>query len=750
MKKNVTDISPFSNPTKSAKIIIMEQSRLIIVANRSKFTIRKSRGKLVYTKSPGGLASALSSLTDKYETLWIGWPGIAREELNEDDIIEIAHKLNAEKCFPVFLARKSLKNFYDGFSNKVIWPLFHYFPQYIEFNESYWEEYVKVNRKYAETLSRVYRKGDFLWIHDYHLMLLPAMIREKFPDATIGFFLHIPFPAYEVFRIIPWKREILEGLIGSDLIGFHTYEYGNYFLNSVLKVLGYENDLSYILNGRPVKVDAFPISIDYQFWIGMSRDEDVLKGVDELKKNTGNRKIILSVDRLDYTKGIINRLKAFELFLKKHPEFHGKIIYILIVVPSREDVEYYAEIKREVSELVGEINGNFSSSGWIPLHFYYKSFSQKNLSVFYLAADVALVTPLRDGMNLVAKEYVTVKQDNPGVLILSEMAGAAREMNEAVIINPYDIREISNAFFEALTMDEDEQVKRNRFMQERIRRYDIRKWTQDFVDKLIQVKGEIEERKGKKLTPALTERIKKEFSSARSKLLILDYDGTLIPLQKRPEYAVPDSEILEILEKLTEIENADVVVISGRDRKFLEKWFDQINFLHLVAEHGVWVRERDGEWYTIEPVDSSWKDEIRNILERFMLSTPGSFIEEKEYSLAWHFREADPEQVVQKRAELKSALVPVIANKDLSVLEGDKVLEIKNAGINKGAAVKRWLERKEWEFILAAGDDKTDEDVFNILPENAYSVKVGIKPSKAKFYVENPVMVRYLLQAFLT
>ncbi len=726
-----------------------KKRRLIIVANRSKYTVKKEKGKLLYHKSPGGLASALGSLSSEFETLWVGWPGISKEELSEDDVVDIAHKLNNEDCYPVFLTRKNIKNFYEGFSNKVIWPLFHYFPQYTEFNEKHWNEYLSVNKKYADAIERIYREDDILWIHDYHLMLVPGMIRERFPDATIGFFLHIPFPAYEVFRIIPWRKKLLEGLLGADLIGFHTYEYANYFMNSVLKILGFENELFYIINGRPVKVDAFPISIDYEKWAHKHKEEKVRSLADELRSAQQGRKIILSVDRLDYTKGIVSRLKAFELFLKQHPEFLEKIVYILIVVPSREDVEYYAGIKREVDELVGNINGKYSSHVWTPILFHYQSFDEDKLAGYYYSADIALVTPLRDGMNLVAKEYITTKQNSPGVLILSEMAGAAKEMNEAILINPYDIPSIAEAIYTALKMPEKEQIERNQAMQERIKTYDVNRWAWEFMDKLDTVKKEQIEKKGKKLSEKLMDKIAKDFALQKKRLLILDYDGTLIPIQKRPELAIPDKEIKRILKGLIKKDRTEVIIVSGRDRQFLEEWFGELKGISIIAEHGVWIRKKGGEWETIEPLNNSWKNELKVILEKFSLSTPGSFVEEKEYSLAWHYREADPEQGPQKAAELRSALLPYIANQDLSILEGDKVLEIKNAGVNKGAAVCKWIKENDWDFILAAGDDRTDEDVFNVLPEWAYSIKVGHKPSSARYYVESPDAIRKLLQKIL-
>ncbi len=721
--------------------------RLIIVSNRSKYTVKKSGKKLLFHKSSGGLATALSSLSSRYETLWVGWPGIASEELTNDDIVEVVHRLNSDNCYPVLLSRKNIEGFYQGFSNKVIWPLFHYFPQYTEFNHEHWKNYVDVNRKYAEVIERILDENDILWIHDYHLMLVPGMIREKFRDATIGFFLHIPFPAYEMFRIIPWRKEILEGLIGSDLIGFHTYEYGNYFLNSVLKILGMENELFYIVDGRSIKVEAFPISIDYEKWSSKGKKENVRNIVNELRSQYPGMKIMLSVDRLDYTKGIVNRLRGFELFLRDHPEYREKIVYILIVVPSREDVEFYAEIKREVDGLVGKINGAFATRNWTPILFYYHSFDKDTLAGYYLSADIALVTPLRDGMNLVAKEYIAVKQKEPGVLILSEMAGAAKEMNEAILINPYDVKSIADAIMEALNVDEDEIVRRNSRMQERLKSYDVNRWAEEFINHLLMVKREQAEKRGKKLSDAVVKKLIEDFTNSSKRLFVLDYDGTLIPLQKSPELAVPDDEIIEILKSLSVTSGSEVIVISGRGKDFLEKWFGDLN-ISLVAEHGVWIKRRGSEWETFGPLDISWKDEIRKMLEKFTIATPGTFIEEKDYSLAWHYRMADPEQSKMKVAELKFALKPYIANQAISVLEGHKVIEIKSAGVNKGTALGRWLEEK-WDFILAAGDDRTDEDVFKALPDFAYSIKVGIKPSHAKYFVEKPACVRDLLREIL-
>jgi trehalose 6-phosphate synthase/phosphatase len=722
-------------------------SRLLIVSNRLPITIEKRKGNLRFHHSAGGLATGLGSFYKSYDSLWIGWCGIPSDEVDMEEKKDVVEKLITDfKNFPVFLPKRHVEMYYSGFCNKTIWPLFHCFTQYAVYEKSLWESYRRVNELFCDRVIEVAQPDDIIWIHDYHLMLLPRLLREKLPDAQIGFFLHIPFPPFEIFHLLPWRRQILEGLLEADLIGFHTYDYVRNFLDSVRRLLGYEHAYGQVSFGEHlVNVDTFPMGIDYDRFEGAVNDAEVQKEIQRIRKKVGERKIILSIDRLDYTKGIIHRLEAFDYFLEKNPKYREKVTLIHVAVPSRARVEHYRMLKKQVDELVGQINGKYGTIGWMPVWYLYRFLSFPNLLALYNIADVGLITPLKDGMNLIAKEFIATKIDGQGVLILTEMAGAARELGEAIIVNPNNKEEIAKALKEALTMPNEEQKERNRIMQRRLQRYNVERWAHDFMETLSLTKNLQQELSAKKLTLKIKKRIIGDSLKSKKRLIFLDYDGTLAPFAEKPEQAKPDKELPTLLEALTRDNRNEVVIVSGRNKESLDQWFKDLN-VGLIAEHGGWIKEKGGEWETLELLRDDWKEEIRPILERYVDRTPGSFVEEKDFSLVWHYRKVDPELASIRARELKDALLHLTANLNLGVLEGNKIIEIKNVGINKGKVALRWIPKEDWDFILAIGDDWTDEDVFAVLPESAYSIKVGTFPSRAKFNLDSVKDVRSLLK----
>jgi trehalose 6-phosphate synthase/phosphatase len=714
-------------------------------------------GNVQFGEVAGGLATGLSAFLDSYkyhfprseDHLWVGWPGSTIEETCREEV-----RLRAtteHHAYPVFLSEADMENFYLGFCNKTIWPLFHYFPSYTVYRDDYWAQYEHVNELFSKTLVDVVREGDAVWIQDYHLMLLPSLLRKHFPRTPIGFFLHIPFPSYEIFRLLPlrWRRGILEGLLGADLVGFHTHEYTHHFLQSVLRILGYDHSLGQIiLPNRVVKADTFPMGINYQRFVSASADPQTESEKQELRKAVGEAKVILSVDRLDYSKGILNRLEAYELLLRLSPELRGKVVLIMVVVPSRIGVDQYELMKKRVEEYVGKINGEFGTVGWTPVIYQYKLLSLNPLVAMYGIADVALVTPLRDGMNLIAKEYIASRTDGMGVLILSEMAGAAKELGEALIINPNDRVEIANALKEGLEMPVPEQVRRNRTMQHRLKRYDVTRWASDFFAELTATKTIQEKLNAKLLEPTNVDAILQSYRRATARLLLLDYDGTLTPLVRRPDLATPSLAILDLLKKLSE-NHISVVLISGRDRGTLESWFGKLP-IGLVAEHGIWQKEPGSVWQAVDIAPPEWKTHLLPVFEQYADRLPGASVEEKEHSIVWHYRAADPEQAQLLAAELTDRLLSFAANKNIQVFQGNKVVEARPAGVNKGIAARHWLATGQYDFVLAAGDDWTDEDLFAVLPEEAYSIRVGVTNTLARFNVTDVQEVTELLGLLLS
>jgi len=715
--------------------------RLLIISNRLPVSVERRKNELRFSSSVGGLATGLNALHQKYKSVWVGWPGIA---INREETDYVESKLSEFNCYPVFLSQGEVEKYYYGFSNKTLWPLFHYFPQYAKYEHSEWSAYEHVNRRFCERVAEIAKPEDIIWIHDYHLMLLPGLIRERFPDATIGFFLHIPFPSVDLFRLIPWRRRILEGVLGADLIGFHTYDYAHNFLSSVLRLLGYEHEFGELAIGdRVVQVDVHPMGIDVQKFVSTS-ENGIKREVARLRSRFKNCKIISSIDRLDYTKGIPERLCAFEHFLETHPEWHEKVVFVLKITPSRTKVGQYRVLKREIDELVGMINGKYGTPEWAPISYFYRSLPFKTIVAFYLAADVALLTPMRDGMNLIAKEFVASRVDGKGVLILSELAGAAGELGEAIVVNPNNKDEVAEALNEALKMPEEEQKSRNEEMQKLLSQHDVFHWGSGFIRSVLETKKLQEELNMKKLSAKTRDELKGAYRNADKRLLLLDYDGTLVAFADKPERAKPDEELLNLFRALSEPPENTVVIISGRDKETLERWVGDTGVC-LIAEHGAWLREEGDDWGMIESLKEDWKEEINPIFDLFVDRAPGSFVEEKRFSLVWHYRKVDQKLGELRAKELTGQLIDLTASTELQVMGGKKVVEVKDGRVNKGIAASRWLTNG-FGFILAVGDDLTDEDMFKVLPEDAYSIKIGFTPSKARFYLQSPKEVRALLE----
>ncbi len=732
---------------------------MIVVSNRLPVTVSVKDGEVVVKESVGGLATAMKTFlaaTDGGkalgfdEVVWVGWSGLA------DEPPEVAERLRGQGLEPVPLTKKDVELYYEGFSNSTLWPLFHGFTTYTVYRDEFWDAYVSVNKKFAEAVASRAGPEDYIWVHDYHLMLLPLFLRGAVPDAGIGFFLHIPFPPPEILQLLPtsWRNEILDALLASDLVGFHTSDYMSNFIRSAVKFVGASAEID-VLKSRHgyAKVGVFPIGIDFDRFYNSSLDPEVAKEMEEVRRLLRGLKIVFSIDRLDYTKGVINRVYAWERFLKSHPEWRRKTSFVLVVVPSRTGVQQYDAMKRQIDMEVGRINGELGELDWVPIIYLYRFLPTPTLLAMYNVADVALITPLKDGMNLVSKEYVASRRDCRGVLILSETAGAAKELTEAIIVNPNDIDGVAKALEKALAMPEEEQCRRLQEMQRKLRSQDVVKWGLDFVQSLISARMERADREAKLSIvtplegPAL-EQMVAAFKAAKSRALFLDYDGTLMPLYPYAYQAVPDDELLRLLEALAKAPGVHVAIVTGRPRDFLETWLRDLP-VYVVAEHGLWIRRPDGSWTAAITVDSSWKPKVRKIMEEFVERVKGSYIEEKEASIAWHYRNVDPNVGEAAAAELTDSLTALLTGSGLTILRGKKVVEVKPAGVNKGAAVSRLVEEIKPDFVLAAGDDETDETMFAVLPADAYTIKVGKGKSLAKYYLPNYRAVREVLRRLL-
>jgi trehalose 6-phosphate synthase/phosphatase len=723
-----------------------ESGRLILVSNRLPVTIARGANGYEVQPSAGGLAHALWPMHQNGGSIWFGWPGELPSDGGESRKI-LAH-LREQRLNPVVLPIELEEAFYHGFSNSVLWPLLHYFSHLAVLDREWWEAYREVNQLFAQAVAKAWRPGDTVWVHDYHLMILPALLRDRLPEARIGFFLHTPFPSAEIFRILPWRREILRGVLGADLVGFHVYDYLRHFRVAAVRVLGVEGEADRLSVGnRTVCLGAFPVGIDAsRYWTVATQDPEALAQLASFPQELKGRRLILGVDRLDYTKGIAERLEGYELFLERFPKHHGQVEFIQIGVPTRTRVEHYRALRRRVEGIVGRINGRFGTPDWTPVKYIFRPVPFARLCALYRYASVALVTPLRDGMNLVAKEFIACKKGGgDGVLILSEFAGAAPELSEALFVNPFDTEAIASAIHQALTMPAAERKARMKDLLVRVWQGDVRPWGERFLAALAKSGGNVEVCPPRLGAPERDE-IFIMWTGAAGRALVLDYDGTLSPIASRPDLARPDRPLQQLLRSLAGLPGVEVVIVSGRDRETLERWFGALP-LAIAAEHGRWLRDPLRGWQDMLAGKApTWLRRVTEVFEEAAAATPGSFVEVKSASAAWHYRGANSEQADLRVRELRERLGEIRDDPPLDIVHGKKVIEARVLGVSKGSVLFTWLAAKPpVDFLLVAGDDQTDEEMFERLPRTAWSIHVGSNASRARFSLPDSASLRKLL-----
>lgn len=727
--------------------MIRQMRRTVLnISNRLPVTVAEE-----ITKSSGGLVAALEGLSaEEFDLKWIGWPGGSIPDSSRQR--EVERLLIAEHgCTPVFLDDDEIAGHYEGFSNSSIWPLLHYMPNYMRYDPAWWEHYRHVNQRFADQAVTMAKPGDLVWVHDYQLMLLPAMLHEQMPELKIGFFLHTPFPSFETFRCHPKRRELVAGMLGANLIGFHTFGYMRHFRSTVLRLLGLESEITRIRSedGHVSAMGVFPIGINARKFEQTLDSPEFAQRRDEFRASNAGKRVVLSVERMDYTKGILHRLEAIEHFLSQLTEGERDAIkFIFVSVPSREEVEEYKELREETESRVGRINGQYATLNSSPIRFIHGSVSFTDLCALYATADVGMVTPLIDGMNLVAKEYIACQRDHDGVLILSEFAGAAEELSNAILVNPYDARAVAETLREALAMPDEEKRASNQPMRERVMKYDAQHWARSFIQQLnaadaTQSRSSDDPRHA---AGQLAEAVAAEKRIA----LLLDYDGTLREIEREPRAAKPTDEIRSLLAQLRQHEHIDLTIISGRTPHDLETWFGMSD-IALIAEHGATVRRRgSSEWEQWDrDMSYGWKDEIRELLRLYEQSTPGSSVEEKRTSLVWHHRKTDPEFGTWKANQLTHELGTMLANEPVKIRHGRKIVEVTSSAVSKGAAIRRLMHESNYDLVLCAGDDQTDESMFEIDAPNLIAIKVGAEPSRARYRLRDPAALRkFLAHAF--
>jgi trehalose 6-phosphate synthase/phosphatase len=717
----------------------MSQQRLVVVSNRGPFHLRATRQGLKRDKNIGGLVTSVLPMLEKLGGVWIAWGDPEGRYSNAPGRPPFTLRY-------IGLTPDQVRGYYYGVSNSALWPLCHSFLGRVHYDNAEWQIYTQVNRLFAETALAEAGESDLIWVHDYHLALVPYYVRQARPSARIAFFWHIPFPASELFRTLPWRREILESLLSCDLFGVHIPEYVGGFMESAIKVLGaqVEPDLVHYA-GRTTRVLARPIGIDYDAVAGQARSAHTERRVQNIRATLHDQALVLGVERMDYTKGIAERLRAMERLLEQHSELHGRVTLVQIVTPSRMDVEAYRQKKREIDELVGRINGRFSDGIWIPVRYLYRSFSLAELIAYYRAADVALVTPLRDGLNLVAKEYVAARIHQDGVLILSEFAGAARQLPEALMVNPYSTEDMAATLGQALQMPKEEQRERMQVMQSRIKEQDISWWANEFLTHVAKTSDP-------PLESSALSTIRQRLDAGGPLWLFLDYDGTLVPIARTPDEARPDAALLGLLESLTRMPTIRVVALSGRSLASLEGMLP-VPGLILAGTYGAEIQmpgrrtltrvELENIRPTIERVQSAWSELIAG--------RSGFFLEDKGLAVALHARFADPADAdfVLPRARAKAEQIS--SPDHFRLLGGDRFLEVAPAMAHKGRAVEWLLDHEAAPDALPVyfGDDDKDEEAFAVIRRRGgIAIVVGQRQlsSPATERLPSPIEVREWLR----
>ncbi|CAN1167286.1 Alpha,alpha-trehalose-phosphate synthase [UDP-forming] 1 [Linum perenne] len=703
----------------SGQDVRSRKQRLLVVANRLPVSAtRKAEDSWNLEISVGGLVSALLGVKE-FDARWIGWAGVhVPDEIGQKALTEALAKkvfvislgnsllalMNIQRCIPVFLDEDTVHQYYNGYCNNVLWPLFHYLglPQEDRLSttrsfQSQFDAYKRANHMFADVVNEHYEEGDVVWCHDYHLMFLPKCLKQHNSKMKVGWFLHTPFPSSEIHRMLPSRSELLRSVLAADLVGFHTYDYARHFVSACTRILGLEGTPEGVEDqGRLTRVAAFPIGIDSDRFIRALELPKVKESMRDLKQRFAGRKLMLGVDRLDMIKGIPQKILAFEAFLEENPQWREKVVLLQIAVPTRTDVPEYQKLTSQVHEIVGRINGKFGTLTSVPIHHLDRSLDFTALVALYAVTDVALVTSLRDGMNLVSYEFVACQAAKKGVLILSEFAGAAQSLGAgALLVNPWNISDVANSIRYALNMSEDEREKRFHHNYMHVTTHTSQEWAATFVSELNDTVVEAQLRTRQVLPVLPVEDAISRYSRSNNRLLILGFNGSLTePVdssgrsggQIRELEPRLNIELKEILKKLCDDEKTTVIVLSGSDRSVLDDNFDEYK-MWLAAENGMFLRlANGGEWMTTMPetLNMDWVDSVKHVFEYFTERTPRSHFELRETSLVWNYKYADVEfGRLQARDLLQHLWTGPISNASLDVVHGGRSVEVRAVGVTK-------------------------------------------------------------------
>nr|QIQ74930.1 trehalose-6-phosphate synthase [Tamarix hispida] len=779
------------------------QDRIIIVANQLPVKAKRrpdNKGWSFSWDEDSLLLQLKDGLPEDMEVLYVGSLRVEVESDEQDDVSQVL--LERFKCVPAFLPNDIHTKFYHGFCKHHLWPLFHYMLPFSashggRFDRSLWEAYVAANKIFSQRVIEVINpEDDYVWIHDYHLMVLPTFLRRRFIRLRMGFFLHSPFPSSEIYRTLPVREEILKALLCTDLIGFHTFDYARHFLSCCSRMLGleYKSKRGYIgleYYGRTVGIKIMPVGIhmgQIQSVLGLADKEWRIK---ELRQQLQGKTVLLGVDDMDIFKGVNLKLLAMEQMLKQHPKWQGRAVLVQIANPARGRGRDLEEIQAEIQESCRRINEAYGSPGYLPIIFIDRPVSLSERIAYYTVAECVVVTAVRDGMNLTPYEYIVCRQGVPdadsdsdsnevkkSMLVVSEFIGCSPSLSGAIRVNPWNVETTAEAMHEAISMSDSEKQLRHEKHYRYVSTHDVAYWSRSFFQDLERTCKDHFKRRcwgiglsfGFRVV-ALDPNFRKlsidaivnSFCKAKSRAILLDYDGTVMPQTSINK--TPSEKVLAIIDVLSSDPNNTVFIVSGRGRDSLGKWFAPCENVGIAAEHGYFMRwPANHEWETIgQNADFGWIQIAEPVMKLYTEATDGSYIETKESALVWHHRDADPGFGSTQAKEMLDHLESVLANEPVSVKSGQYIVEVKPQGVSKGLVAEKIFSRmtekgKRADFVLCIGDDRSDEDMFEIiggamnsgiLSANAsvYACTVGQKPSKAKYYLDDTSEVIMMIES---
>lgn len=713
---------------------------MVVVSNRLPVDYVGGEGADTKWKgSPGGLVTALEPVMRANDGAWVGWAGVADREFDPFEHGGIS-------IIPVPLSADEIEDYYEGFSNDTLWPLYHDVIAPPQFHREWWDAYVRVNRRFAEAAARAASEGAVVWVQDYQLQLVPRMLRESRPDLVIGFFNHIPFPAYGIYSQLPWRRQVVDGLLGADVIGFQRAADAGNFARAVRRLYGYRTRGTVIEvpghdgETRHVVARHFPISIDAAAFEQLARKPEVQERAREIRRSLGDPDVVmLGVDRLDYTKGIRHRIKAFGELLRDGRLTVEQATLVQVASPSRERVATYRQLRDEIELLVGRLNGDHSTLGHAAISYLHHGYPREEMAALYLAADVMLVTALRDGMNLVAKEYVASRFDDDGVLLLSEFTGASDELRQAILVNPHDIDGLKDAMVEATQMPKRERARRMRALRKRVKENDVANWSATFLETLTGVG---------KIAPGVPDPLRSavaRLAEVDRLLVALDFDGTLAPLVDRPEDARSTDRARNAIERMSEHEDTRVALVSGRALDSLKDVASPPVAALLSGSHGVEL-QLDGGGVTIDLRENELTslERLIEIVEDAASAADGAWVERKPAGIALHTRKLGAAAGAALQREARDRVERALPG--LTTRGGKNVLEFAVRASDKGEALTRLRQHAGADAVLYVGDDVTDEDAFATLESDDVGVKVGQGKSLAAYRLRGPDDVAELLE----